>query len=122
MRGERIREMRERRGISQDELSARTGISKKDISRYENDKSMPGADYLGAIAKALNVSSDYLLGFIDEPLRPLTERDLSPDELKLLDKYRNGEFVQMIKILADQSLSQMPDQAGVASSKPALHS
>lgn len=46
-----------------------TGISLQSISHYLNDKRKPDCEMVAEIAKALNVSSDYLLGLSDTPTR-----------------------------------------------------
>lgn len=55
--GKRIREIREARGLSQDDLSGLTGVSKGDISRHErnDDASNPSVAALIRIALALKV-------------------------------------------------------------------
>ena len=54
--------VRLRKGIgwSQEELGARSGISRVFMSRIENGHSTPGADVLYALADALGVSTDAL--------------------------------------------------------------
>jgi transcriptional regulator with XRE-family HTH domain len=52
--GRRIREIREARGMTLDELAARTGIAKPNLSRLENDKVTPSLDTLVTVAAALD--------------------------------------------------------------------
>lgn len=59
--GERVREIRERRGMTQDKLAEAADISKSFLSEIENDKSNVGAQILLRIANALGASVDYLL-------------------------------------------------------------
>ncbi|HEX5744087.1 MAG TPA: helix-turn-helix transcriptional regulator [Candidatus Saccharimonadales bacterium] len=47
---------RYRKGLSQSELAARTGIRQSDISRIENGKANPGLTVLLRIAKALDAN------------------------------------------------------------------
>jgi transcriptional regulator with XRE-family HTH domain len=58
---ERIRLVRQQKNLSQKELSEKSGVNLKSLSRYEVGTSIPPADVLKAIADALNVSSDALL-------------------------------------------------------------
>lgn len=53
------------KGISQRELAERTGITEQSISRYLNGKRIPNLVDGAKIAKALNVSLDYLTGLTD---------------------------------------------------------
>lgn len=58
---ERIRLIRLQRKLSQKELSEKSGVNLKSLSRYELGTSIPPADVLKAIADALAVSADALL-------------------------------------------------------------
>lgn len=59
--GEQIRIVRLSQGMTQKELSDKTGISIVMISQYENGARNPKIDKLFKIAKALNISIDILL-------------------------------------------------------------
>lgn len=59
--GERIRDVREKRGMTQDKLAEAADISKSFLSEIENDKSNVGAQILLRVANALGASVDYLL-------------------------------------------------------------
>lgn len=56
--GRRLRDIMRAKGISQDLLSAATGISQPMISNYVRGKATPSAYALDIIAKALNCSMD----------------------------------------------------------------
>lgn len=64
--GDRIREYRERRNLSQDELAELASIHRVTLSRYESGRVEPGAQALARIADALGVTVDMLLGREDE--------------------------------------------------------
>jgi transcriptional regulator with XRE-family HTH domain len=59
--GDRIREVREHRRITQDRLAEMSGISKGFLSDVENDKRNISSEYLLRIANSLGTSVDYLL-------------------------------------------------------------
>lgn len=61
MLGDRIREIRQSRGMSQVELGKKIGVSKQSISNWENENIQPSIDMLIRIAKVFSVTSDYLL-------------------------------------------------------------
>lgn len=60
--GLRIRQLRERNRMSQEELGRRVERSKSVISSYENNIKIPPLDVLVEIALVFNVSLDYLVG------------------------------------------------------------
>lgn len=53
--GERIKSIRNKRGLTQSELSKKTGIHKMLISKYETNKVIPKTENIDKICKALNV-------------------------------------------------------------------
>ena len=59
--GERIRQLRCQRNLSQIELARQLGVSKSVVSSYENNVHFPPYDVLLKIARLFNVSTDYLL-------------------------------------------------------------
>ena len=62
---ERLKELRNDKGISQGELSRQTGIPRTTITFWENDLRVPSAEAVVIIAKYFGVTSDYLLGLED---------------------------------------------------------
>ena len=54
--GQRIRTFRKKIGMTQQELSDKTGISVQSIRKYESDKVVPKSQNLQVIAKVLGVS------------------------------------------------------------------
>ena len=68
--GQSIRTFRNKVGMTQQELSEKTGISVQSIRKYESDKVVPKSQNLRSIAKTLGVSpSD-----IDSGLKDTLER------------------------------------------------
>ena len=58
--GYKIREVREAKNISQEELSQKSGVSRSIISALENGKTNTTSKTLASIAKALGVSVDQI--------------------------------------------------------------
>lgn len=58
--GDRIRQLRTERGISQVELAEKTGLVQPHIVRIEQGRYSVGFDTLQAIAKALNCTVDVI--------------------------------------------------------------
>lgn len=67
----RMREAMQLRNITQADLIKTTGITKSSISSYINGKYEPKHDNIYKIAKALNVSESWLMGF-DVPMERLS--------------------------------------------------
>lgn len=63
----RIREMRKERGLSQAKIAQKIGMEQTQYSRYERGENEIKVNVLIDICKALDVSSDYLLGLSDDP-------------------------------------------------------
>lgn len=59
--GAHIRATRVRRGMKQSELAVRTGLQPSAISQFETGQRDPSPENLRKVAKALDVSTDYLL-------------------------------------------------------------
>ena len=60
--GNRIKNLREENGLTQEELAKKLSVSKSAISYYENGKRIPTVDNFHKLARILNVSFDYLVG------------------------------------------------------------
>ncbi|WP_068634923.1 helix-turn-helix domain-containing protein [Thauera butanivorans] len=78
--GTRLREERERLGLTQDAL----GVTPQSQRKYEKGESTPGADYLAMFA-ALGADVLYIL------TGQRTVGELAPDEAALLDNYRHTQ-------------------------------
>ena len=58
---EKVLKLMEQKGITQKELSKRSGIAESSISRYLHSEKMPRMDVVINFAKALEVETEYLL-------------------------------------------------------------
>lgn len=65
MIGDRIKELRKEKNLSQIQLASQIGVSQKAIDYWELGANEPKASYIIKLAKYFDVSADYLLG-IDE--------------------------------------------------------
>ncbi len=64
--GERIRNLREDRDLTQSELGAQVNMTQRKISYIERGKYEPSIDDIVSLCKFFDVSSDYLLGLNDK--------------------------------------------------------
>jgi transcriptional regulator with XRE-family HTH domain len=71
--GRRLREIRMRRGVSQEKLGQKMGVTFQQIQKYEGGINRMGASRLIALAKILEVPVTWLLcdDVIDHDIRPL---------------------------------------------------
>lgn len=60
--GKTITEKRKLKGMTQEELAAKLGVSPQAVSKWENNLSCPDITLLPEIAKLFNISVDTLLG------------------------------------------------------------
>jgi transcriptional regulator with XRE-family HTH domain len=60
--GQRFTRLRKQRGLTQEELGEKIGISGQAVSKWENDASMPDVGILVQLSDLLCVSLDELLG------------------------------------------------------------
>ncbi len=69
--GNRLRELRQSKKMTQKDLAARFGLSESAIGMYERDEREPSLDLLKAFAKLFDVSIDRLIGYkkADENLK-----------------------------------------------------
>ena len=99
MKGRRIKELRESKGISQVDLAIRIGESKQTLYKYENNiiTNVP-SDKVELIADVLGCSPAYLMGWIDTPLMDDRSKEiqeyyakgdeLSLEETEIIERYR----------------------------------
>lgn len=80
--GLHLRTLRERYGISQEELGRRVGRAGSVISNYENNLKIPTLDVLTTMATIYNVSLDYLVGF--DKKEKVTLDGLTDEQSKLV--------------------------------------
>lgn len=59
--GERLRQLRQKSGLTQIEVAQRVGINNKTLSGYENNVSTPDPETMQMLAKFYNSSTDYLI-------------------------------------------------------------
>ena len=74
--GDRIREMRKRRGWNQTEMAKATGLTLRIVSSIERGESKASAEQLTEICKAFKVSTDFLLTGIDSAAISATDVEI----------------------------------------------
>ena len=88
--GERLREYRIYRGLTQAEVAARLGISAQALSSWEKDRNRPNPEDLVGLSKIYEISIDSLLGNVLKPVAFLSEK-LTPNEMnRIVQTALNG--------------------------------
>ena len=64
--GEKVRQLRAERNLTQPQLAQLVGIEQSYLSKLENDKSIPSADIFQAILKAFSIDVATFLEGVDE--------------------------------------------------------
>ncbi|PID80156.1 MAG: transcriptional regulator [Clostridiales bacterium] len=95
----RLRQLRRNKKMTLDALAKALDTTKTTLSRYENNKRLPDADFIAKAALFFNVSTDYILSLSDHPTTvgdfldttqsehaPLTEAELT-ELRKMVDKF-----------------------------------
>jgi len=79
----RIKELRESKRLSQEELSEKAGVSLRTIQRMENGESAPRGSTLRNIASSLDVSSDYFSTPTQEKTGTIESVVSNPQRIKI---------------------------------------
>ncbi len=96
--GGRVKYLMRSLKISREELAEKTGVHRSTISRYLNDEMVPGGVVLLELARALNTTSDYLIGnYIDNSV-PEIDYEITVD---FVSKHVNDWSWEMKKKLID---------------------
>lgn len=87
--GERIKEVREKAGISQVDFADKINVSKQTLYKYENNliTNIP-SDKIEAVAKVGGVSPAYLMGWEDYEDPRIAERDAIFDDIERILKIK----------------------------------
>lgn len=81
----RLKEIREEKGLTLDEMQNQTGIKRGTYNNYENGVTEPKLETWQKLADFFNVPVDYLLG-ISKDRSTLTIDDLNPEEREAYER------------------------------------
>ena len=102
MLGDRLKEMRIKRGLTQPDLSRATGISKATISNYELGRSTPDMRSLALLMDALDVDANYIM---QDEIAEYTKikTGMTSDEA-LLQTYRSLDYFgkRIVNLVANE--------------------
>lgn len=113
--GKRISALRRERGLKQEDLAERLGVSPQAVSKWENDQTCPDITLLPELAKLLGVTVDRLLSGESEPevrLLPQEQRkDVSDMTLHVICNSSAGD---KIRVNLPMGLVELGFQMGMA--------
>lgn len=97
MNGSRLRELRRKKGLSQEELGSMLGVGKSAICCYEKGTRNPSLESVIELMQIFAVSADYLLG-TDELIRVMeneTEnyRVMTKEEVKFIEELKKDKMI-----------------------------
>lgn len=89
--GERLTELRNKLGLSQEQMADKLGVKRSTYAKWEKDINKPTRK-VNDIAAYFHVTTDYILGRTAQPAQPPAAPPstpaLTPQEQELLRKYR----------------------------------
>lgn len=110
---ERVKTARELRKWSQIDLAGRAGLPPSSIAHFEAGSRKPSFDTLRRLANALEVTTDYLLGRVNEPGLAEAGDPLFRDVGKLTGRDRElaKDFLQMLAERGKAKMTKAPSPA-----------
>ncbi|HOQ17628.1 MAG: helix-turn-helix transcriptional regulator [Epulopiscium sp.] len=96
--GDRLRELRIERGMTQEELAREFNTGKASISHYESNRRLPNANNINLFAEFFNVSIDYIMGKSDVRNPYITREQLVISPLSIKDKNQYQTFIEQIQL------------------------
>ena len=97
IKGDRLKNLRLNKGLTQDKLAEIIGVSNASISCYENETRSPKSEAIIDFMQIVGVTSDYLLG--SDTLIKVVEDDeipfkaLTKEEVIFLDELKKNKMV-----------------------------
>ena len=113
LRAKKIRQARERAGLSAADLADKIGVSRNTVYGYESGISDPKSDGLAAIARACGCSVDFLLGLADIPGPAVVPVSISDEAIAAARDYDSlpDHARGAVRALLDYEISTAPPVA-----------
>ena len=84
MVADRIKAIREQRGLTQADLAKQLGITRSSVNAWEQGISVPSTQYIVELAGLFKVSTDYLLGI--DTTATVNVSGLSDEDIQLVQQ------------------------------------
>lgn len=120
--GNRISKHRREKGMTQEELAEKLGVSSQAVSKWENDQSCPDISLLPTLCRIFGISTDELLTGRNDEVRMIpAEQRKSLDELILRirvnstagDKVKVNLPMSLVKVCLELGISVAPQMTGI---------
>ncbi|MBT2157209.1 helix-turn-helix transcriptional regulator [Clostridioides difficile] len=108
--GDRIANLRKELDINQKELATKVGITEASLSRYENNLREPKSEIIVRLAKALETSTDYLLG-VNDNTKISKEDKLIIENLSVSEKQKALRKIYSLEKEDREAIEKMIDNA-----------
>lgn len=92
----RLKELRQKKNISQNRLGEKIGFSQQAVAKWETDRATPSPETLASIAMFFDVSTDYLIGVTDNPAPQSKKKPAENGELEA-DKKELHEIIERLR-------------------------
>lgn len=106
---DRIQQLRRIKGISQEELADKIGVSRQAVSKWESEQSIPDIDKIIAMSEYFSVTTDYILKGIEQPKQ--IEKKVNANIFVIVATVLN--FIGLIISAAIWAGNQMPIAIGI---------
>lgn len=103
--GKRLKDARELKGFTLEEVREMTGISFQSIWKYENDevKNIP-SENIEKLAKTYGVHPAYIMGWVDDPDGPV---DKTEEQILLEELHKNPSLRILLSASKDVSAESL---------------
>ena len=111
IRGDRLRNLRKSKNMSQDELAIKVGVSKSSISCYEKGTRTPSIETLIDFMSLFGVTSDYLIGS-DNLIKTFNDEEneiivLSKEEIIFLNELKKNDMISNLILDDPRRLAEL---------------
>ena len=99
--GQRIRDKRNERGMSQTEVANAIGVTFQQVQKYERGTNRVGASRLFDLSRILSVPIQYFFAGLNDQSTPIEKEDdnvihlMKPDTVELVEAYYKVENLQV---------------------------
>ncbi|MEC8136926.1 MAG: helix-turn-helix transcriptional regulator [Pseudomonadota bacterium] len=103
--GQRIRDKRNKRGMSQTEVANALGVTFQQVQKYERGTNRVGASRLFDLSRILSVPIQYFFAGLNNQSTPIEKEDdnvihlMKPDTVELVEAYYKVENPQVRRLI-----------------------